>query len=72
MHAQELRRAQALLWFDNGESMSEMTACLRVTRQTIYNWVHRLQWRREADLPGRLGVDPRMAVPGPHTASLVR
>jgi Homeodomain-like domain len=33
--AQELRRAQALLWLDTGESVTEVAARLRVTRQTL-------------------------------------
>jgi transposase len=61
--AREPRRAQALLWLDTGESVSELATRLRVTRQTIYNWVHRFQWRHEADLPSRLAVAPRSGRP---------
>jgi transposase len=61
--AQELRRAQAVLWLNTGEGVSEVAARLRVTRQTIDNWVQRFQQRREHDLPGRLTADPRSGRP---------
>ena len=34
-----LRRAQALLWLDEGETVPEVAAQLRVTRQAVYKWV---------------------------------
>jgi Homeodomain-like domain len=34
-----LRRAQALLWLDEGETVPEVAARLRVTRQAVYKWV---------------------------------
>jgi hypothetical protein len=33
-----LRRAQALLWLDEGETVPEVAARLRVTRQAVYKW----------------------------------
>jgi transposase len=39
------RRAQALLWLDGGDSIEEVADCLRVTRQTVYNWVVRFDER---------------------------
>jgi hypothetical protein len=33
----EWRRAQALLWLYDGETVSEITERLGVTRQTVYN-----------------------------------
>lgn len=62
-HAQELRRAQALLWLDSGEGGSAVATRLRVTRQTIDNWVQHFQLRREQDLPGRLAPAPRRGRP---------
>jgi transposase len=38
LQAGELRRAQAWLWLDAGESVQEVAGRLRVTRQTIDNW----------------------------------
>jgi Transposase and inactivated derivatives len=40
-----LRRAQALLWVDDGESVEEVGERLGVTRRTIYNWINRLETR---------------------------
>jgi transposase len=61
--AHELRRAHALLWLDSGEGVAAVAARLRVTRQTIYNWVKRFQRHPEHDLPGRLAVAPRSGRP---------
>jgi hypothetical protein len=63
LHAQELRRAQALLWLDTGEGVSEVAARLPVTRQTIHNGVQHFQLRREDDLPGRLAPALRRGRP---------
>lgn len=45
----QLQRAQALLWLDEGDSIEEVAARLRVSRQTVYNWVSRFD--AHADLP---------------------
>jgi transposase-like protein len=42
-NAMHLRRAQALLWLDGGESVLAVADRLRVSRRTIYNWVNRFQ-----------------------------
>ena len=42
----EFQRAQALLLLDENESVVEIAQLLRVSRQTIYNWVERCQARR--------------------------
>ena len=34
--ARQMRRAQALLWLDEGDSIEEVAARLRVSRQTVY------------------------------------
>ena len=62
-HADELRRAQALLWLDAGESVQEVAWRLRVARQTIYNWTRRFQVRRTRDLPARLATGHRTGRP---------
>ena len=41
--AKMLRRAQALLWLAEGESVEEVAERLRVSRQSIYNWAARFQ-----------------------------
>jgi transposase len=61
----EARRAQALLWLDEGESLPAVAARLRVSRQTIYNWAARFKGRRGgADIPARLADDKRSGRPG--------
>src|SRR5438128_8425458 len=37
--ARLLRRGQALLWRDEGESTTEMAVRLGVSRQTVHNWI---------------------------------
>lgn len=37
--ADRVRRAEAMLWLDDGECLSAVAARLGVVRQTIYNWV---------------------------------
>ena len=44
-NARHLKRAQALLWGDAGESVSQVAKRLRVTRQSIYNRIARIQHR---------------------------
>ena len=61
--AYELRRAQALLWLDAGESARKVAARLRVSHQTIYNWVRRFQLRSTHALPVRLMMDARTGRP---------
>jgi transposase len=49
-----MRRAQALLLLDEGETVQEVSSWLRVSRQTIYNWVARFHQRAESSVPERL------------------
>lgn len=57
-------RAQALLWLAEGKTVEEVATLLWVTRQTVYNWVHRFEERggvvetRLSDAP-RPGRPPR-------------
>jgi transposase len=61
----EVRRAQALLWLDEGESPQVVATRLRVSRQTVYNWATRFKRRRGAlDIPARLADDKRSGRPG--------
>lgn len=59
----EMRRAQALLWLSDGESVAEIAKRLSVTRQSVYNWVQRFQDRRGATLLERLRDAPRSGRP---------
>jgi Homeodomain-like domain len=56
-------RAQALLWLAEGESVEAVAELLHVSRQTVYNWVHRFQERDGLDLAACLGDAPRPGRP---------
>jgi transposase len=57
--SRELRRAQALLWLGSGESVEEVAARLRVSRQSVYNWRARFSARHELELAARLADGER-------------
>jgi transposase len=61
--AKERCRAQALLWIAEGSDVGEVAELLRVSRQTIYNWLSRSQERAELDLRARLRDAPRLGRP---------
>lgn len=61
----EVRRAQALLWLDEGESPQAVAERLHVSRQTVYNWATRFKRQRGAlDIPARLADEKRSGRPG--------
>jgi|SRR5215831_13495575 len=68
--AQVLQRAQALLWLDQGECVSAVAQRLGVTRQTIYNWVHRFQARPATSVPERLRDQHRSGRPPTKRAAI--
>ncbi len=47
--ARVLRRAYALVWLDDGESVADVAEQLNVSRQSVYNWLERFVTR--CDLP---------------------
>ena len=53
----QLKRAQALLWADDGEAITKVAERLRTTRQSVHNWVRRIS-QRDGSLAQRL-VDAR-------------
>jgi transposase len=57
--AEELGRAQALLWLSEGQTVAQVAELLRVSRQTVYNWVQRFHERQALDLRTRLRDAPR-------------
>jgi transposase len=61
--AKALRRAQALLWREGGESSREVAERLGVSQRTIFNWGARFEERRGLDIPSRLGDGPRSGRP---------
>src|SRR3954469_16328474 len=61
--ARLLRRAQALLWRQEGVSVSGMARRQRVSRQTVHNWVARFQARAGPSLAERLSDGERTGRP---------
>jgi transposase len=61
-----LKRAQALIWLAEGDSVDEVANRLRVSRQTVYNWVARFESRSE--LPTELRVADGARQGRPRTA----
>lgn len=62
--AMALRRTQALLWLDGGESVQQVADRLRVSRQAVYKWLAHFQARQTFALqtrvaPGRHSGRPR-------------
>jgi transposase len=60
---QQYRRAQALLWLDEGEKPVAVAQRLRVHRDTIYAWAARYQQRRRQRVPTRLRDSARPGRP---------
>jgi Helix-turn-helix domain len=61
--AQLLRRAQALLWLAEGETVAEVAERLRITRQAVYKWVGHFQRCSTGDLVTRLAPGTRRGRP---------
>src|SRR5262245_15532474 len=61
--ARQLKRAQALLWLSDGECVEAVAHRLRVSRQTVYNWVERFQVRAGLSLEERLADGVRSGRP---------
>ncbi len=57
--ARTLRRVQALLWLDEGESAQEVADRLRVSRQAIYKWIAHFQARRALPIVARVATGER-------------
>jgi transposase len=62
--ATRLRRAQGLLWLDDGQSVTAVADLLLVSRQTVYNWVEAFRDRIDLDVADRLLDAPRSGRPG--------
>jgi transposase len=61
--ARECCRALAVLWLVEGETVSRVAELLRVSRQTVHNWVQRSHEREGSDLRSRLADAPRQGRP---------
>lgn len=57
--SKEFQRAQALLLLDESEPVADIADLLRVSRQTIYNWLERFQQRRTRTMAERWRDAPR-------------
>lgn len=62
----QLKRAQAILWLTEGDNVEEVAQRLRVSRQTVYNWIARFQAR--TDVPPDLRVADALRSGRPRTA----
>jgi transposase len=58
----QLKRAQALLWADDGEPITKVAERLRITRQSVHNWVHWIA-QRDGPIAERLMDAPRNGRP---------
>ena len=59
----EWRRAQALVWLTEGESVAEIAERLTVSRQSVYNWVQHFRQRDDQGLLQRLRDGERSGRP---------
>jgi DNA-binding CsgD family transcriptional regulator len=50
----QLKRAQAILWLYEGDSVEDVAQRLRVSRQTVYNWVARFLARTDVSIDLRV------------------
>jgi transposase len=60
--ALQLKRAQSLLWADDGELITQAAARLRTTRQSVHNWIHWIT-QRTGPIAERLLDAPRSGRP---------
>jgi len=61
--SRQLKRAQALLWRDEGDSVEERADRLQVTQQSVYNWSARFVARAEVEVAGRVADGLRSGRP---------
>ena len=52
-NAQQLRRAQAIFWLSQGDSIQQITDRLCISRATVYNWIERFSCREELEFADR-------------------
>jgi transposase len=61
--ARVVRRAQGLLWLDQGEHPIAVAQRLGVTRESVYAWLRRLQHQSARSLAEKLREQPRSGRP---------
>lgn len=52
--ARQLKRAQAILWVYEGDTVEEIAQRLQLSRQTIYNWIARFESRSSQGVESRV------------------
>ena len=52
--ARVVRRAEAILWLDEGETPAEVADRLRISVQTVYNWINRFVERSSVPMIDRV------------------
>jgi transposase len=63
--ARVVRRAQGLLWLDQGEHPIAVAQRLGVTRESVYAWLRRLKYPGAGSLAEKLWSSPARDVPEP-------
>lgn len=61
--ARVLRRTYALLWLNDGESISDIAERLQVSQRSVYNWLNRFLERTDSPLEERLSDAERCGRP---------
>jgi transposase len=61
--ARQLRRAQALVWLDEGQPVLRIAELLRVEPRTVYNWAYAFRERTDLRPADRLLDAPRSGRP---------
>jgi transposase len=61
--ARILRRAYAIVWLAEDESVSEIAERLRVSQRSVYNWLNRFLERTDSSLEDRLSDAERSGRP---------
>jgi transposase len=61
--ARQVRRAYALIWLDEGDSIPEIAQRLGVSRQSVYNWAIRFRRRGKIELRSRVADAGRSGRP---------
>lgn len=62
-NATQLRRAQSILWFDDGISVEDIAELLYVSRLTVYKWVRQFQERTGLEIEERVSDGIRSGRP---------
>ncbi|MEW6086681.1 MAG: winged helix-turn-helix domain-containing protein [Chloroflexota bacterium] len=70
--ARQVRRAQALLWLDAGESVYQVAVRLRMSVRAIYHIVRRYQARSEEPIVARVNDGPHSGRPAAQREQVIK